>query len=46
MKKPTRSYLGNFVTKIGNYEQAENLILCDNRVIDFFIKRQVTMIWI
>ena len=44
MKKPkfgnfnlSRSYLGNFVTKIGKYEQARNLILCDNRTIDFFV---------
>ena len=27
----SRSYLGNFVTRIGKYEQARNLILCDNR---------------
>ena len=33
----SRSYLGNFVTKIGKYEQARNLILCDNRTIDFFV---------
>ena len=37
----SRSYLGNFVTKIGNYEQAKNLILCDNRKIDCYCSRVV-----
>ena len=37
----SRSYLGNFVTKIGMYEQARNLILCDNRADEDFVADNV-----
>ena len=41
----SRSYLGNFVTKIGNYEQAENLGLCHNSVKEFFVNDRGWWAW-